>query len=237
MTGPPRLHPEDHADFQAVLHLALSTPGIRSAVSADPTGRATTNLRARALGAADEITAETADEYQEYLAVRAATLAGPQRPAADGTLLPALIVLTPPVAATSAAILLVLGYLLQLTDVKGALPGSLVTAGWVLSLIAAAGTLVALAALLRTAIHRRGGPSHADRLKQVRLRWQQALLDRGMLPHLRLYIQQDPLLRLSAPEQPPPGAPPAGPKSAPSPTHVANTTAASDGGHPKEKHP
>ncbi|KUL44067.1 hypothetical protein [Streptomyces regalis] len=219
MTGPPRLHPEDRADFQAVLHLALSTPDIRSALNADPTGQAANRLRTTALKAADEITAAASDEYQEYVAVRTAARRSPRRPAADGTLLPALMVLTPPVSATSAAVLLVLGYLLQLADVQGTLPGSLVTAGWVLALVAAAGTLIALAALLHTAIRRRGGAPHADRLEQTRLNWQQALLDRGMLPHLRQYIRQDPLLGPAPPEQPPPGAPPADPNGASSHTH------------------
>lgn len=221
VTGPPRLHPEDRADFTAVLHLALSTPDIRGALSADPTNKAAARLQATALQAADEITAVVADDYQEYIAVRRSARRGARRPAADGTLLPALLVLTPPVSATSAAVLLVLGYLLQLADVQGTLPGSLVTAGWVLALVAAVGTLVALAALLDTAIRRRGGPPHPDRLEQARLNWQQALLDRGMLPYLRQSIRKDPTDGAS--------------------THTLQTaptgTAASDARTPKENHP
>ncbi|MFI6012647.1 hypothetical protein ACIBAG_28190 [Streptomyces sp. NPDC051243] len=219
MTGPPCLHPEDRADFQAVLHLALSTPDIRSALNADPNDQAATRLRATALQAADEIMTAARNEYQQYVTMRAAARGGPRRRTADGTLLSALMVLTPPVAATSAAVLLVLGYMLQLVDVQGTLPGSLVTAGWVLALVAAVGACIAFATLLHTEMRRRGGPPHADRLEQARLNWQQALLDRGMLPHLRQHIRQNPLRRSSPPEQPPQGAPPADPNGASSHTH------------------
>lgn len=97
-------------------------------------------------------------------------------------------------AASSAAVLLVLGYLLQLTDVRGTLPGSLITAGWILTLVAALSTLVALAALLCTAICGRGTPAHHARLEQARLDWQQALLEHGMLPHLRRHLGENPPL-------------------------------------------
>lgn len=219
VTGPPRLYPEDRADFQAVLHLALSTPDIRSALNADPNGQAATRLRATALQAANDITAAARDEYQQYVTMRAAVRGGPRRPGADGTILSALMVLTPPVAATSAAALLVLGYLLQLADMQGTLPGSLVTAGWVLGLLAAAGALIAFAALLHTEMRRRSDPPHADRLEQTRLNWQQALLDRGMLPHLRQCMRQDPLLQAAPPEHQPPGAPPADTDGASSHAH------------------
>ncbi|GAB2972032.1 hypothetical protein GCM10023080_040040 [Streptomyces pseudoechinosporeus] len=49
MAHPSGLRPQDRADFEAVLHLALNTPDILSALRADPTGRAATRLRLRAL--------------------------------------------------------------------------------------------------------------------------------------------------------------------------------------------
>ncbi|GAA2274661.1 membrane protein [Streptomyces ruber] len=203
MAGPSRLHPEDRADFEAVLELALSTADIRKALLTDPTGRAAGRLRARALAGTDEITAASGDAYGTYLALRSASSHDTERTGTpdSGNLLPALLVLTPLVAAVSAAILLLLGYLLQLADTPATLPGSLVTAGWVLAFVAAVSTLVALAALVGTAVRRRGGPPSAERLEQARLSWHQALLDQGLLPHLRRCIEEDPSLSSSPPQR------------------------------------
>jgi hypothetical protein len=201
LAGPPRLRPEDRADFEDVLRQALSTTDIRTALLADPTSATATRLRAQALRAVDEITAAAGDEYREYLAARTTvehnrqsrtTVAhgGQSRPAGPRALLPALAALTPPIAATAAAVLLVLGYSLRLADAQGPTGGSLVTAGWVFALIAAASTLAGLTALLCTALRTR--PGHGDRtgasarnLHHARARWQRALLERGALPYLR----------------------------------------------------
>ncbi|MFD3373031.1 MULTISPECIES: hypothetical protein [unclassified Streptomyces] len=211
MAGPPRLRPEDRADFEDVLRQALSTTDIRTALLADPTSAAATRLRAQALRAVDEITAAAGDEYREYLAARTVVERGRQsraagergrqsrttveydrqpQPADAGALLPALAVLTPPIAATAAAVLLVLGYSLRLAGVQGPMGGSLVTAGWVFALIAAASTLAGLTALLCTASRTRPGlgdrtGASARNLHHARARWQRALLERGALPYLR----------------------------------------------------
>ncbi|MFI7015314.1 hypothetical protein [Streptomyces sp. NPDC050164] len=179
MADPPRLQPEDRADFEAVLDLALSTADLHGAVRADPTGRTAAHLRAHALAHADAITAAAGEPYRAYLAVRTAVRQDARRPLDTGSLLPALAVLTPLVAATSAGSLLLLGCLLQVAGAPGPLPGSLVSAGWTLALVAAVTGLLGLAALLRSAL---GG--RADRVEHARLAWRQALLDRGMLPHL-----------------------------------------------------
>ncbi|GAP45424.1 hypothetical protein [Streptomyces azureus] len=199
MADPLRLRPEDRPDFEAVLHLALTSTDIQAALGADPTGRATARLRLRALGDADETAAAARAEYGTYLALR--TSAEPDQPPhpAAGSLLPALAVLTPLIAATSAAVLLVLGYVLQLTDTEGTLPGSLVTAGWVLTLIAGTSALLAFAATLRTAIRGGDGTARAARVQQARQNWQRALLDRGLLPHLRRCLREDPVLRPTPP--------------------------------------
>ncbi|MGW0762854.1 hypothetical protein ACWD1Y_41390 [Streptomyces sp. NPDC002814] len=206
MADPSGLRPQDRADFEAVLHLALNTPDILGALRADPTGQAATRLRLRALADADEITAAAYGEYRTYLTCSTSNASAeettPRRPAAG--LVTALAVLTPPVAASSAAVLLLLGYLLQLTDVRGTLPGSLIAAGWVLTLIAALSALIALATLLGTAIRGRGASTHPARLEQARLDWQQALLERGMLPHLRRSIGEDSLLHPAPPTTPSP---------------------------------
>ncbi|WP_320774514.1 hypothetical protein [Streptomyces sp. CRN 30] len=199
MAGPSRLHPEDRADYEAVLDLALGAADVRGALLADPTGRAAGRLRARALADTDGITAAAGDAYDAYLALRSAAHDAPRYRASEGTLVPALLVLTPLVAAVSAAVLLLLGYALKLTDTPDALPGSLVTAGWVLALVAAVSALAGLVALVGTAVRRHGGPPSAEHVEQARLAWHQALLDHGLLPHLRRHIEEDPFLSSSPP--------------------------------------
>ncbi|WP_267243595.1 hypothetical protein [Streptomyces sp. PR69] len=195
MSDPLCLRPEDRADFETVLHLALNTQDIRRAVRADPTGRAAARLRVRVLADADEIAGAAQGEYRRYLTLDASAGEEPPRYPMDGSVLPALAVLTPLVAGSSAAVLLVLGYVLRLSDSQGSLPGPLVTAGWILALVAAASALTALGAMLAVAIRGRRGSAHPARLEQARLEWQQALLARGMLPCLRRYIAEDPSLR------------------------------------------
>ncbi|MEV2217617.1 hypothetical protein AB0H86_40380 [Streptomyces sp. NPDC050997] len=209
MSEPSGLRPEHRADFEAVLHLALNTPDIRSALRADPAGLAARRLRVRALADAEEITAAAQADYHAYLdcldldapvtevesagARRHAEETGPHRRAEAGPL-PAPVVLTPLMASSSAVALLVLGYLLQLADVGGTLPGSLTTAGWILALVAALSTLVALLAVMGAAVRGRLGSAHFARRDQTWLDWRQALLERGMLPHLRRCIEEDPSL-------------------------------------------
>lgn len=108
-----------------------------------------------------------------------------------------------PVVTVAAATLLLLGHALQLADTPGTLPTSLITTGWVFTL-AAASTLIALAALLRTALRRRGGTPTAEQLEQTRPRQQQALLDSATVPHLRRRLTQD-LPYSVLPEKPPQG--------------------------------
>lgn len=227
MTGPyppAGLRPEDRTDFEAVLRRALDTPDVRDALRADPSGVAERRLRVRASADADTIVAAAWGEYRAYLATLSSDAdaadgadaaarsdgAGGEPAAgsrtgrtADAGLLPLLAVLTPSLAACSAAVVLVLGCLLRLFGVRGTLPGSLLAAGWTLALFAATSALLALAALFRTALRGPGDPAGPARTEQARLVWQQALLHRGMLPHLRRCLSEDPSLS----EASPPGRP------------------------------
>ncbi|MFI6438414.1 hypothetical protein [Streptomyces sp. NPDC050759] len=203
MTAPFRLRPGDRPDFEAVLHLALNTSDIRTALAADPTGRTAALLRLRALTDADEIAAAARDEYDTYLALHSPVHENDEDRPADNSLLPALALLTPAVAGTSGAVLLMLGYVLRLTDAQRSLADSLITAGWILALIAARGTLIAFAALLTHAVRRQGGPRQSAHLKQARLNWQQELLTQGMLPRLCHYMSEA-TSRSAAPESHPP---------------------------------
>ncbi|WP_327346033.1 hypothetical protein [Streptomyces europaeiscabiei] len=220
MADPTGLRPEDRADFEAALHLALSTADIRNVLRADPTGLAARRLRVRALADTDRITATAQNEYGTYLSCRTLDTSAEQPDqctpgrSAHAGLLSTLAALTPPVAVSSAAILLVLGYLLQGT-VHGTLPESLITAGWILASVAALSAYLAVAALLCTAIRKRGNPVHPARLEQSRLDWQQALLERGMLPLLRRCIREDPTLQPVPAKAPLPNTPTTKPRSDP----------------------
>ncbi|MEG8274893.1 hypothetical protein [Streptomyces sp. AHA2] len=191
MAAPHRLGPEDRADFEAVLTQALGSAGFREALGPDPDGRAEAHLRADALAHADAIAAAAREPYRDYLAVRRAARHRPRPSSGTGSLLPALAVLTPLVSTVSALALLALGGTLHAVGVPGPLPGSLLTSGWTLALVAAVTGLVAAAALLRTALDRRVPPA-ADQVEHARLIWRQALLDRGMLPHLRRHLLPHP---------------------------------------------
>ncbi|MDX3692464.1 hypothetical protein PV726_19360 [Streptomyces europaeiscabiei] len=103
--------------------------------------------------------------------------------------------LTPSLAACSTTVVLALGPLLQLAGVRGTLPGSLVAAGWTLAVFAASSALPAFTALCRRALRGPGDPARPARPEQARLVWQQALLHRGMLPHLRRCLHEDPSRR------------------------------------------
>ena len=192
MADPSRLRPDDRADFEAVLHHALGTADVRAALGADPTGRVAAHLRAHALAHADDIAAMAEQPYRSYLAVRRAARQEARSLLGAGSPLPALAVLTPLVAGTSAAALLLVGALLRLADTLGPLPASLVAAGWTLALVAAVTGLVTLAAVPHTALLRRGAHPAADQVEHARLVWRQELLDRGMLPHLRRHLGPHP---------------------------------------------
>ncbi|MFE0472815.1 hypothetical protein ACFW2V_14470 [Streptomyces sp. NPDC058947] len=184
MTHPPRLRPEDRADFAAAVDLALGTADIRDALAADPDGRSAAHLRADALARADTLAAAAAEPYRVYLSLRGAARRETP-PGGGGGLLPALAVLTPLVSGTSAAALLLVGGVLRAARTPGPLPGSLAAAGWTLALVAALSGLVALAALLRTALRRDAVPPAPDQVEHARRVWRRALLDNGVLPHLR----------------------------------------------------
>ncbi len=187
MAEPSRLCPEDRADFTAVPHPALSTADFHGALGADPTDRAAVCLRAHALAHADDITTAAGEPCHACLAARRAARHEARRPLGTGSPLPALAVLTPLVAATSAGALLLLGGMLHVADAPGSLPASLVTAGWTLALVAAVTGLLTLAGPLPTALRRRGAPT-AGRVEHARPARRQALLGLGMLPHLRRHL-------------------------------------------------
>ncbi|MGW3955206.1 hypothetical protein ACWEKM_30680 [Streptomyces sp. NPDC004752] len=102
-----------------------------------------------------------------------------------------IAVLAPVLAGTAAAIFLLVGYVLKMLDPEPAFARTMLTAGWVFGAVAAAAILVAAVGLLLTALRNRpsleAGPYPAANAELVRARkaWQEALLERGVLPFLR----------------------------------------------------
>lgn len=177
-------------EFERLLQCALDVADIRSALRADPTGRAARRLRDQALDATEEIAAAAGDEYRDYLAAREA------RAADEGGLWPVLAVLTPLVAAVAAALLLLIGYGFRLADAAPRFAASVTTAGWALALTAVVTVSVGLWALVRTALRQRDGTSDAQGpdggtdVERARERWRGALLERGLLPYLRCHLHE-----------------------------------------------
>ncbi|MDQ8706198.1 hypothetical protein RCO28_27560 [Streptomyces sp. LHD-70] len=199
MTSPPHLRPEDRGDFEWVLHLALSVTDIRTALNDGRTATDANQLRERVLAAKDEIAAAAADEYRALLKARAGAAApadrSPDEPPTSpgaGVWLPAVAVFAPLISAAVAVVLLLLGYGMHLSGTDAELADSLTAMGWISAVFAAGATAIGLAALMGTAIRQRAGEAPRTRIRirsaeaqQAREAWQQALLERGVLPYLR----------------------------------------------------
>ncbi|MCL7375311.1 hypothetical protein [Streptomyces sp. 35G-GA-8] len=204
----------DRADFEQVLCRALDTPEIRESLRRPGVRTDVERLRSQALAATETISAAAAAEYTVYLRLRDTTGHStahlpdrprqpqqPQQPqqvdvSKDGRgLLAALAVLAPVLSVMAAAIFLLIGYALRLADSQQPLADALVGTGWLTAGLAALTALIAAAALVVTAVRHRsapGGHPHqpAPAVIEARAAWQQALLERGMLPflHQRLHL-------------------------------------------------
>lgn len=195
------LRAEDTPDFERVVQQALHFPEIREAVRGSAPVSAE-QLRARALRARAEIAATAADEYRAYLRTR--TSPTPQEPPAPDGRSPrgfgggpagALGVLVPTLAGVAAAAFLLFGYGLRLTGTQERLADGLVASGWTTALVAAAAAALAVTALLVTAARQRPAPEEdapeaETEVTRSRAAWQQALLERGVLPFLHSELQE-----------------------------------------------
>ncbi|MEU9318268.1 hypothetical protein [Streptomyces sp. NPDC048295] len=199
MSRSDRLRAEDRRDFERVLDQALKSP--QASAVARRTG-ATENieqLRTRALREHGAIMAAALPEYRHYRQVRtqAARQAEPpsgsvgkNRRGAGRGLLGAVGFLVPVLAAMAAVVFLVFGYGLRLAGDGPGLADGLVTAGWIAGALAGLATLAGLVGMLVAAARNRAA-AYADHVREAdptvetaRQAWHQALLERGMLPHL-----------------------------------------------------
>lgn len=216
---PQHLLIEDRQDFERILGEALRSAPHRPELAAVGQRLNPEQLRTMALNATALITAAAATEYQHYVKVRQELRRPPQTaPPSDrrtgsaesdtGTMglattmgevaetagagaVAVVAVLAPVLAGTSAAIFLLVGYILKMLNPEPAFAQTMLTTGWVFGAMAAAGILVAAAGLLLTALRNRpsldAGP-YGEMNAEVTLAreaWQEALLERGILPFLR----------------------------------------------------
>ncbi|MGP4006236.1 hypothetical protein [Streptomyces sp. 4N124] len=186
---------EDRRDFEQILDEVLRSAPHRPELTAVGQRLNSEQLRTMALSASALITAAAVTEYQDYVRIREEV----RRPAgADSAsestgagVVAVAAVLAPVLAATAAAVLLIVGYTLKALEPTSSAARTLLTTGWVFGAMAAVAILVAAVGLLITAL--RNGRSSAaspsgeptDRVASAREAWREALLERGIVPFLR----------------------------------------------------
>ncbi|MDG4857196.1 hypothetical protein P8605_03335 [Streptomyces sp. T-3] len=222
MNSAPHLLNEDRQEYERILDEALRSAPSRPDLAAVGVRLNAEQLRTMALNATSLITAAAATEYQHYVKAReelreparptasvpdsststsesgtssvsglAATV-GEVSEATGAGLVAVLAVLAPVLAGASAAIFLLVGYILKMLNPEPAFADTLLRAGWLFGALTAIGILVAAIGLLLTAL-RNGSTqlqagSHGELNEEVaraREVWRDALLERGVLPFLR----------------------------------------------------
>ncbi|WP_174856237.1 phage holin family protein [Streptomyces otsuchiensis] len=211
MDGAKYLLPEDRPDYERVLDEALRRVRHDSQLTAQDRFD-TEQLRTLGMNAIPLVAPQAADEYRHYLEVRtrlrvpdragSGALAPPRQApggdqAASGAGIWAVVsVLVPVLAGIAALIFLLFGYGLRLTDPEPAVAGAMRSTGWAFLLLAVAGMLVGAAELLIGAVRNGSTSVRANRavspppeglteeVGAAREAWQQALLERGIVPFL-----------------------------------------------------
>ncbi|MFG2882910.1 hypothetical protein ACGFYV_11510 [Streptomyces sp. NPDC048297] len=220
---PQHLLSEDRQEFERVLDEALRSAPHRPELAAVGQRLNAEQLRTMALNATALITAAAAAEYQHYVKVReelrhpapstpSSTDSGSAEPgpgalglattlgeAAESTgagAIAVIAVLAPVLAGTSAAIFLLMGYILKMLAPGQAFARTMLTAGWVFGALTAAAVLVAAGGLLLTALRNNASAqasAHDEASREVnraREAWRDALLERGILPFFRDALAQ-----------------------------------------------
>ncbi|GAA0424064.1 hypothetical protein [Streptomyces luteireticuli] len=210
MNSAPHLLAEDRPEFERILDLALRSanrdPEIGTLLAASGQRLDTEQLRLMAVQAMAAISACAMTEYRNFVRAREElrnrSAEGRGETADDAAddgsggagAAAMLTVLAPVLAGIAALLFLIIGYALKAVGTEGAVSGPMVTVGWWFAGLTAAAALVAMGALLFTAVRNgrpgAGGPggpgdgldAEAERAREV---WHDALLRRGVLPFLR----------------------------------------------------
>ncbi|MBH1933235.1 hypothetical protein I5Q34_02845 [Streptomyces sp. AV19] len=207
MNTAPHLLAEDRPEFERVLDLALRSatrdPEIGALLSATGQRLDTEQLRLMAVQSMAAISACAMTEYRNFVRVReelrgrsadgrgeAAVITDDDGSGGAGAAA-MLTVLAPVLAGIAALLFLIVGYALEAVGTEETVSGPMVTAGWWFAGLTAAAALIAMGALLFTAVRngRPGAGTPGDGLdaaaERARGAWREALLQRGMLPFLR----------------------------------------------------
>ncbi|MFJ8232658.1 hypothetical protein ACIQ9E_22255 [Streptomyces sp. NPDC094448] len=221
MNSVPPLLSEDRAEFQRLLDDVLRTAHERPDLATIGERLNATQLRTMALNNTALITASAAPEYAHYVRIReeahspspqatggsGAAEAVPGGGDHDGTgagMGAVFTVLAPVLAGTAALIFLLVGHLLKMLDPPPSFASPLVSAGWFFAALTAAAILTAAIGLLITAVRNSStqvpAAEHAEELPDEVARakdaWLHAVLERGLLPFLRITLEDpssDPL--------------------------------------------
>lgn len=209
MNSAPHLLTEDRPEFERILDDALRHAHDRPDLASVGERLNLEQLRTMALNATALITAAAAAEYDHYVkardelrgpAAQLSTRGSALAPAVDETtaesgagVAAVVTVLAPVLAGTSAAIFLIVGYLLQMLSPAPVFADTLVAAGWFFGAVTAASILVAAIALLIAALRNGSTQEPAvdeeegltEEVSRAREAWRHALLERGLLPFLR----------------------------------------------------
>lgn len=196
-----KLRAEDVLVFEHLVQQALDSEEIQSAARETTGATDTGRLYSLATQERTAIARTASTEYDRYARARSAArrsaAANAGRSQSDspkrrhGGVATALAVLVP-VLTAAAAVFLLLGY--GLTVVSPSLADGLRQWGWICAGVAAVGALVGLGRILLAAVRNR--PSHPasttpddPATAEAYEAWQQALLDRGILPYLRRQLE------------------------------------------------
>ncbi|MFJ1546449.1 hypothetical protein [Streptomyces sp. NPDC088246] len=201
MDRPDHLRAEDLPAFERILDHALKSPAIQEERHRTPRALNNEQLRTRALGARTAIAASAASEYRTYrqlLAASASSGAARRRARreSDGAAantsntLHAVAVLVPGLSATAAVVFGLIGFAFRAVDMHSHLADVMLLAGLAAAGVAAVTVLAGLVWMLVAAARNRSTTAGTDpEVDHARGAWQEALLERGILPFLSNSLQ------------------------------------------------
>ncbi|SCF83426.1 hypothetical protein [Streptomyces sp. Ncost-T10-10d] len=201
MDRPDHLRAEDLPSFERILDHALNSPAIQEKRRHTPRALNNEQLRTRALGARTAIAASAASEYRAYRQLLAASASSGAtlrraRRESDGaaantsSTLHAVAVLVPGLSATAAAVFGLIGFAFRAVDMHSHLADVMLSAGLAATGVAVVTVLAGLVWMLVAAARNRSAAGGMDpEVDHARDAWQEALLERGILPFLSNSLQ------------------------------------------------
>ncbi|MFF3123679.1 hypothetical protein ACFVRD_15225 [Streptomyces sp. NPDC057908] len=201
MDRPNHLQAEDLPSFERILDHALNSPAIQNERRRTPRPLNNEQLRTRALGARTAIAASAAAEYRAYRQMLAASAPSGAalrraRRESDGAAantsntLHAVAVLVPGLSATAAAVFGLIGFAFRAVDMHSHLADVMLLAGLAATGVAVVTVLAGLVWMLVAAARNRSTAGGTDpEVDHARDAWQEALLERGILPFLSNSLQ------------------------------------------------